>query len=461
MALLESYAPPAFLPDFGHIPGQSEAWSRAMSAWFDAVIAAETTLIGAQAQYFNLARFDPGGTVVTQDVTWNAFPKTLLRQYGRAKALAFADQPWPIERYRSPSPDPLDPAGTAGIWYRPQDEYCEWRVNRDPATGLITRVTLTSEPPEIWQALFGLVPGDDGQGIPDMHFPGDRKLLVQRYREWVDPSVEEDDLIAQADVVDSQGVVWVQKGQYNLYNKWNTTHGIVHLGCPPNSLLAEIQLGGDATVLRQDACGRLLVEPDALIAYAGYGGPNRNSDPTIGSSVNALARLGAWITLRNPVGLYMDHIDLSGWRAPDGGDVADFVRIVRGQPGMIERLVIEAPPGRGFVVGDLSIAGEPIRFGGQVAECVTVKLTGQAHIVSPGLPRPPVKVTERTSIDPAWPASLSRAVALRQTLPQGTVEAFRPQGQGTLPVDTQSPVAAQTGAGAAGTHRGHRSHRGR
>lgn len=455
MALLESYAAPAFLPDFGHIPGQSEAWSRAISAWFDAVIAAETTLIGAPAQYFNLARLDPGGTVVTQDVTWNAFPKTLLRQYGRAKALALADLPWPIERYRSPSPDPLDPAGTAGIWYRPQDEYCEWRVNRDPATGLITRVTLTSEPPEIWQALFGLVPGDDGQGIPDMHFPGDRQLLVQRYRDWVDPSVVEDDLIAQADVVDSQGLVWVQKGHYNVYNKWNTTHGIVHLGCPPNSLLAEIQLGGDATVLRQDARGQLLVEPDALIAYAGYGGPNRNSDPTIGSSVNALARLGAWITLRNPVGLYMDHIDLSGWRAPDGGDVADFVRIVRGQPGMIERLVIEAPPGRGFVVGDLSIAGEPIRFGGQVAECVTVKLTGQAHIVSPGLSRPAVKVSERTSIDPAWPASLSRAVALRQTLPQGTVEAFRHQG--TLPVDTQSPVAAQTGAVAAGTHRSHRS----
>ena len=64
-----------------------------------------------------------------------------------------------------------------------------------------------------------------------------------------------------------------------------------------------------------DAQGKLLIEPDALICYAAYGGPNRNSDPTIGATVNALARLGAYVTLRNPVGLYMDHIDLSGWSA--------------------------------------------------------------------------------------------------------------------------------------------------
>src|SRR5207248_248006 len=150
--------------------------------------------------------------------------------------------------------------------------------------------------------------------------------------------------------------------------------GIVHLNSPPNSLVAEIQLGGDATVLRLDPQGRLLVEPDALIAYAGYGGANRNSDPTIGAAVNALARLGAYVTLRNPVGLYMDHIDLSGWQAPDGRDISDCVRMVRGVPGMIERLVVEVPSERKFTVGELTIAGMPIHCGGQVAECITVKL---------------------------------------------------------------------------------------
>src|SRR5262249_12386831 len=160
----------------------------------------------------------------------------------------------------------------------------------------------------------------------------------------------------------------------------NTSHGIVHLNSPPNSLVAEIQLGGDGTVLHNDPQGRLLVEPDALIAYAGYGGPNRNSDPTIGATVNALARLGAWVTLANPVGLYMDHIDLSGWSAPGGVAPTDFVRIVRGTPGMIERMVVEAPAGSGLTVSDLLIGGTPVRFGGQIAECITVKLTGLANI---------------------------------------------------------------------------------
>ena len=88
---------------------------------------------------------------------------------------------------------------------------------------------------------------------------------------------------------------------------------------------AQFDLGGgtpaDATVLYRNGRGEPVVEPSALICCAGYGGPDRNSDPTIGATVNALARLGAMITLPNPVGLYMDHIDLSGWQAPDGVQV--------------------------------------------------------------------------------------------------------------------------------------------
>lgn len=45
---------------------------------------------------------------------------------------------------------------------------------------------------------------------------------------------------------------------------------------------------------------------------------------------------------------------------------------------MIERLVVEVPSETGFTVGDLKIAGIPIRYGGQIAECITVKLVGAA-----------------------------------------------------------------------------------
>jgi hypothetical protein len=440
VGLLNRYDPPAFLPDYNAIPGQLDAWNRAMSAWFDAVVASERKLIGGQPQYYNAATFDPGGVLVEQAVTWNAFPKEMLRRYGRPLALQLADMPWPIERYRAPSPDPTSMTGMSGVMYRPQEEYCEWHVTRDPDTGRIRRVTFTSEPPEFWQALFGVVPGD-GDAVADMTFPGDKELLLQRYRDWVSPDVQPEDLVAAKDIKDAAGFTWINKGQYNFYNKWNTTHGIVHLCSPPNSLVAEVQLGGDGTVLRNDPKGRLLVEPDALIAYAAYGGPNRNSDPTIGATVNALARLGAYVTLKNPVGLYMDHIDLSGWRAPDGGDVSEFVRIVRGTPGMIERLVIEAPPGRKLSVDDLTIAEEPIRLGGQIAECITVKLVGLANILPSPVKRPPVPAQARSAIDPFDARTLDRPQLATSPLPPGTVEAFL--NEGTVPgVTAAGPTLA-------------------
>jgi hypothetical protein len=187
----------------------------------------------------------------------------------------------------------------------------------------------------------------------------------------------------------------------------------------------------------------LLVETDALICYAGYGGPNRNSDPTIGSSVNALARLGAYVTLRNPVGLYMDHIDLSGWEAPDGKGVSDCVRVLRGTPDLIERMVVEVPEGRNFSVGDITIAGEPIRFGGQVAECITVKLIGLAHIVAPPVVRSPVDASVRSSIDPSYANLIRRAVAIAAPLPPGTIEAFLHQGGADIAPAVRSRTAAK------------------
>jgi hypothetical protein len=441
MALLTRYDTPAFLPDFNAIPGQLDAWNQAVSAWFDQIIANDQKALGGQAlQYYNAANFDPGGIAVEQAITWNAFPKEALRRYGRDRALVLADRLWPTERYRTPSPDPDDTTGTAGILYRPQEEYCEWHVVRRPHSNKIRRVTFTSEPPEYWQAMFGLVPGGTSPPIADQHFPGDKEALLRLYRELVSPHVQLEDLIAATDLIDTAKQQWAVKGQYNIYNKWNTTHGIAHLCSPPNSLVAEIQLGADASVRYTDPKGRLLVEPEALIGYAGYGGPNRNSDPTIGASVNALARLGANVTLRNPVGLYMDHIDLSGWEAPGKIGVSDCVRIVRGLPGMIERMVVEVPAGRGFDLGDLTIAGAPIRYGGQIAECITVKLVGIANILPTPIDRPPFGFGTRPIIDPFYPRTVE-GIPGKQAVPPGFTEAFLNQGTGESAAFPQPPAA--------------------
>jgi hypothetical protein len=441
MALLARYDTPAFLPDFNAIPGQLEAWHDAVSHWFDGVIAADQERFGSTPlQYYNAVRVDPGGVAVEQAITWNAFPKEMVRRYGRERALILADRLWPLERYGDPSPEPDDPAGAAGVLYRPQEEYCEWHVLRDGDSGHIQRVTFTSEPPEYWQALAGLVPG--GSGIADQHFPGSKQALVELYQELVNPRVRVDDLFAKTDIKVGEDTI-VPQGQYNIYNKWNTTHGVAHLNAPPNSLLAEIQLGCDATVRYTDPKGRLLVEPEALITYGGYGGANRNSDPTIGAAVNALARLGAMITLRNPVGLYIDHVDLAGWESPDGQGVSDCVRIVRGLPGLAERIVVEVPSSRGFTVSDLRIAGEPIRYGGQIAECITVKLVGVANVLPAPVHRPAFRTSEGAGIDPFNPRTIDGSIG------PGRVEAFLDQGTG----DAATPAELSRATRSAGKMR--------
>lgn len=208
----------------------------------------------------------------------------------------------------------------------------------------------------------------------------------------------------------------------------NTTHGIAHLAAPPNSLTAEIELGADATVLRKNGRGLQIVEPDALICCAQYGGPDRNSDPTIGAAVNALASLGAYVTLRNPVGLYMDHIDLAGWAAPDKRAADEFVWVARGEAGMIERLVIEVPEGLGYVLGEVMIAGAPIRYGGQIAECITVKLTGVAGGLG-SFRNTPAPCSGRCCMDTSLPTILDRPFDLRKPIPPGMRSVLVDEGE--------------------------------
>ena len=419
MALYAKFDPPAFLPDLGRVPGLLDEWNGAVSTWFDSTIAAETELykhhkIEPLVQYFNPVKSLPGGPVVEQAITWNAFPKELLRTLGREEAMAEADRLRPLSAYRRTSAGVLD-----RTLYRPHNEYCEWRVFRDAQTGGIRKLVFVSEPPEYYRALFG-------GSVEGIDFHGDPRIVLDLYHQYVSEDVQLKDLIAAEDI--DLGGILARKGYYNPYNKWNITHGIMHLASPPNSLTAEIMLGGDAAVVRKSDRNRLLVEADVLVCSTGYGGPDRNSDPTIGGAVNALARLGAMITLKNPVGLYMDHIDLAGWSVPDGGSVTDLVKIVRGQPGMIERLEVEVPSERGFTLSDVKIGGVPIRYGGQIAECITVKLTGVAVLAN--VEPVPVPWTSHGYLDPAFPTGYGRAVEIGKPVAPGMIEALVNQGEG-------------------------------
>ena len=432
MGLLTTYDPPARMSDFDAIPGQRDAWHRFVQESFDQNIEAVRKQLprvkrGAMAtpQFYSATTLDPGGALVEQAVIWNAFPKELLRRYGRDRALAIADTLWPLSAYEYDwRYDPDVPAETGvdqpGVnlpdtyFYRPLVEYCEWHMDRDAVSGRISRVSFTSEPPEYWMALFG---GEqDGSSIA---FPGDRQLVLDLYRKLVSPQVTMEDLLVKKPFHSPFGAL--KPGDYNPHNKWNTTHGIAHLSAPPNALTAEINLAAVATVLYQDADGDPVVDPDAFIAGTGMGGANRNSDPTIASTVNVLARSGAMITLANPVGLYMDHIDLAGWDVPGGQKASDWAAVVRGQDQLIERLVVKSPSDE-FDVSDLRIGGVPVVFGGQIAECITVKLVGVAAALG-SVSNGRLKLPTAGYVDPANAREVFVA-GRRSGNPVGTVKAF-------------------------------------
>jgi hypothetical protein len=443
---LERFDPPGFMPDYAGIPGQLEQWSRAVSGWMNESIQTELGRFQKQqnprarenqCQFFNPTLTDPGSSSIEQAIIWNGFPRTLQLAFGKSEAYRVAETLVPLSGPRPGLPT-APPFFKGPIWdtlvYRPQDEYCEWRVERDPDTGKILRITFTSEPPEYWQALHGdtlLNIAGDRFTYP---FTGDPRKLLDLYRTFVSPKVQYDDLICEEDFVDYSGPqpqVMYQKGAYNPYNKWNTTHGIMHLCQPNNTVSAEIQLAADATVLYQKD-GRPVVIPDVLVCCAAYGGSARSSDPTIGGSVNALARLGFWITLRNPVGLYMNDLNTEGWTKPNGEaiDPDEYFHVLRGDKskGMIERAVLAVPEQEGFTVSDIRIGGVPIRYGGQVSEKLNIKLVGIAQV--PGaFHNVPIPCVARCGLKQDCPRALTRPALFMTNgtpnpWPEGYVEAF-------------------------------------
>jgi hypothetical protein len=210
-------------------------------------------------------------------------------------------------------------------------------------------VAFTSEGPEYWDFLALANPG----------------RVVELYRQHVSPDVQPAHLF--------------RAGVYEPRNRWNTTttNGAMHLIQRANSLQAEIELAAAATLLRRRN-GALLTAEQGLIDCGSYGEPERHSDPFIGAQVNALARQGADITLANPVGLCIAALDTSGWEAPGGADPREFWKITRGTKEKALRAVYEVPVGRGFQVGDIRINGRNIAYGAQIADFITIKLTGLA-----------------------------------------------------------------------------------
>jgi hypothetical protein len=326
---LTAFDPPGFLDDFDQ--AQKDAWHEFISQRMEQAAAGFPDQFdndAPRAQFFNQAKVDTDPDEQTLDITWTAFPRTVtVNTIGDRQRWRQADSSREL-----------------------QDEYCEWSVQRDPGTDKIVRITFTCEAPEYWAFLASAAP--------------DRALAL--YREHIDPNVQLNEL-------------FLANGRYNPRNRWNasTVNGAMHLIQPSNTLSAEIELAAGASVVRMVG-GNLLTGEQELIKCGQYGAPERHSDPHIGAQVNSLTRQKADVTLQNPIGLYFHGLDTAGWETPDGSDPGSFWSYPRGSDDKPVRAVFEVPAGHGFVVGDITIGGRTIDFGAQVADRISMKLTGVA-----------------------------------------------------------------------------------
>ncbi len=322
------FSPPGRLTDVTS-DAHLQAWSDIVNNALNASIADLRAEVGAA----NVQLVNPLTTPIAgakrRIIPWFTFAEDVWDFRRRAEARLHADEP----ANRQPSS-------------RGQNEYSEWFTHRD-SSGNVTAIDVTTELPDYWNFLVANL---------------SRAEITALYRTWTNPAATE------ADIFSGPG------GSYNRLNIFNTTRGTMHMINAINNLPAALGLIWDAIVWRFRGGEVIDVQDCAL------GGPH-HADPTVIAHFNRLAREGRFITLEDPVGIYIIGIDTDGWKTPDGSPPEDLVRYVRGDPPVRARVAV--PPGRGFTLSQVTIGGEPIRWGSQIAERTTVGV--YASVSKPGL----------------------------------------------------------------------------
>ncbi|MGH9279363.1 MAG: hypothetical protein ACRD12_14815 [Acidimicrobiales bacterium] len=388
---MDRLRPPGLLDDFARRPDRQEAFARGWDAVVDSFM---VTFAGVEGgAFFDARRGAASGEPERVSVAWDASPRVLAKWFeGEDDPDAARWEAAETLRPRLFGGQPLRQVvdGALGdpveVLHRQQDEYCEWFVDRDDA-GRIGRITLTCDVPEYWQLLAsGTAPFFEATDERSTIVEGDIELVAELYREHVDPGIAVDDLLWPYDVAayDDVGKQWYyygRAGTYNPFNRWNTTHGAMHLTHPANTLVGEFRVAARAAVLRHDARGEPVDDAETLVCCSGFGEPNRSSDPAIGAAVNGLVRQGYSVSLADPVGLYIAGINLGAFRGPGGEPVDGAWRVDRGdaERQMVLRATFAAPPGAPYTVNEMRSAGSPIAYGGQIADQVQMIVTGLAQ----------------------------------------------------------------------------------
>jgi hypothetical protein len=349
------FDPTANLNDFDRVPGMREAWNQYISELYATMLYSDDPRIrsallelskwgksASDIRFFSPAEREIPAGSSPANVFWSALPTSYDDLFAkRADLFAFLDAQQPDQ----------------GNISRMQDEYCEWTVLRD-ATNKIIRVIFTSEPPEYYGLLFAPPAGVDPKASQD--------LVLALYEQALGIKG-----ISIKDLMNAQG-------EYDPYNKYNA-QGCIHMQQVSNTLGAEVNIAARSCILRARG-GKPITDAQALIYCAKYGEPKRQSDPNIGATVNSKTSENRFVTLENPVGLYMTGLDTTGWSTPDKADPKTFWTVLRGTDSgdenrnMIVRAEFFVPKERGYTVSDIAIGGVPIRFGAEIAAHIGMRL---------------------------------------------------------------------------------------
>ncbi|MDX6287670.1 MAG: hypothetical protein QOG53_3155 [Frankiales bacterium] len=337
-----------------------------LNAWQQVIAGSATELAN---------RLGPNASVVAQPdertphsstIDWIGLPLRVVQCIGRHEALSLLD--WRSTR------------GDVGR-RRLQEEYIEWRVVSDDQG--IARIELTTELSDYWKVLAA-------------HAPERTLEIVGRFaRESAVPAnavYGDCDPFASATTPEERAAAFtttmLEGAELSPYNS-----GLAAICCmvqSTNALDALLELVWQAAtswVIRDELSQRLrclsCMEAIPLMAQAAQAG--RASDPLLVERVSRLAFEGRLVALDDPVGVYIQSVELTRLRTPDRTPISlewctfdrglDASYNADGRPRW-QRLTIEPPPSSSWRVSDLidSATEEPIRHGGQIADLVQVAL---------------------------------------------------------------------------------------
>jgi hypothetical protein len=309
-----------------------------------------------------------GRTTETTGMDWVGFPCRVGACLSRAEACRLLD--W----RRSPRGD----EGRRRL----QEEYLEWRVVRRP-DGRIARVEMTTELPEYWRVLAAHEPGQalalaaDFAREPTVP-PAGLYGSCDPFAAGVSPADRERAFVTRV----------LARGSTSPYN--DGRKAICCMVQPTNTLSGLVALGAGAVsthLVRDPSSGRVrpMTANEVIPRLGPVAQEGRSSDPVVVERLGRLALEGRLVAFDDPVGIYIQGVERTRLRQPDGSEVpAEWFTFGRGVGPPVsedgrsryQRLVFEVPEGEELCVGDLvDVATErPIHYGAQVAELVQLAL---------------------------------------------------------------------------------------